>query len=218
MDLFILELKRVPRLLIGLIILTIGITLMKSADVGMNPWGVFHFGLAKATKIDVGVIIQLVGFVILILSMIFVKVKVGLGTIMNIIMVGSVLRFLLKYFTYVPNTDLQRYLLGVIGLLLITFGRSLYISADLGAGPRDGLFVGLSRMTKLDVKYIKPVIEFTVLIIGFLLGEKVGIGTAVSIIASSYLVNMFLLLLGFDPKKKKQSDITLYFKKRVSNN
>jgi len=218
MDLFIIELKRAPRLLAGLILLTIGITLMKTANVGMNPWGVFHFGLANATKIDVGIIIQLVGFIILILSIIFVKVKVGLGTILNILIVGNLLRVTLKYYTYIPNSDLQKYLIGIIGLLLITFGRSLYISADLGAGPRDALFVGLSRMTKIDVKYIKPMIEFTVLIIGFLLGEKVGLGTVVSIVASSYLVNMFLLLLGFDPKKKKQSDITLYFKKRVSNN
>ena len=87
----------------------------------------------------------------------------------------------------------------------MTFGRSLYISTRLGPGPRDGLFVGLSRITKVDVKYIKPTIEMSVLLLGFLLGGIVGYGTVFLIITSGYMVQYFFKILHFDPKTETQS-------------
>ena len=92
----------------------------------------------------------------------------------------------------------------------MTFGRSLYISTKLGPGPRDGVFVGLSRITQLDVKYIKPAVEFTVLFVGFLLGGTVGIGTLTAMLFSGYLVQFYFKKLGFNPKIENQRNLREY--------
>ncbi len=101
----------------------------------------------------------------------------------------------------------------------MTFGRSLYISTKLGPGPRDGIFVGLSRLTQIDVKYIKPAVEFTVLLIGFLLGMSKGInyvgpGTVIAVIFSGYLVQFFFKKLGFNPKIENQRHLREYLYKK----
>ena len=92
----------------------------------------------------------------------------------------------------------------------MTFGRSLYISTKLGPGPRDGIFVGLSRITQIDVKYVKPAVEFTVLAIGFALGGIVGIGTLTSMLFSGYLVQYYFKKLGFNPKIENQRNLKEY--------
>lgn len=217
MELFLEDLRRVPKFLVGITILTIGVLLVKRADIGMASWGVFHSGLENITGLSFGWIIQIVGLIILTGSILLVKVKVGIGTLLNLLIIGILFNVLDAVYTFIPISNLEKGVMFGIGLLLMTFGRSLYISVNLGAGPRDGLFVGLSRVTKVSVKYVKPMVEFTFLIIGFLLGAKVGVGTLIAIITSGYLVNFFFNVIGFDPRTKKQSDITEYFKQKVSS-
>lgn len=217
MDIFISDLKRSPKFIFGLIMLSIGIVLMKRANIGMNPWGVFHTGIENATGIPLGWVIQIVGILVLLLSIILIKTKVGLGTILNILVIGTIINLFEILFTYEPTVVLYQGILFTIGLFLITFGRSMYISSDLGPGPRDGLFVGISRITKFETKYIKPIIEAIVLLIGYLLGAIVGIGTVISVLLSGFMVNMFFKFFGFDSTKHYQNDVTLYFKQKANN-
>jgi len=207
------DLKRVPILLIGFIFLSFGIVLTKRSDLGMDAWGIFHQGLSVKLDVSFGLIIIYTGLIILAFSVLLLKTKIGIGTILNVLVVGLMIDFTDYLFTYIPNTMFEKSVLLVFGLVILSFGRSLYISSRLGAGPRDGIFVGLSRITKMDVKYIKPAIEFTVLIIGVLLGGTIGFGTIFLIVASGYLVQYFFKLLHFDPKTSSQSRFIDYLHK-----
>jgi uncharacterized membrane protein YczE len=214
MNLFLDDLKRLPTLFAGFILLALGIYLTKLSGLGMSSWSVFHDGLSIQLNLSFGVITQLLGLIILLFSMLLLKTKVGLGTIFNVIFVGMFIDIFEILIPNKPPTLMGNIIYLVCGVLLLTFGRSLYISSRLGAGPRDGLFVGLVRITKIDVKYVKPAIELVVLIIGYFLGGNVGLGTVLITLVSGYLVQFFFKVLHFDPKTEKQSNIFSFNKKR----
>ncbi|MCF7925116.1 MAG: membrane protein [Candidatus Izimaplasma sp.] len=204
------DLKRLPILLLGFVCLAIGIMLMRRSDLGMAPWGVLHDGLTVVTPLSFGVITILLGFIIMVFSVVLLKTKIGIGTILNVVFVGLLIDLSAELFTYHPKQIETQLIVLILGILVMTFGRSLYISARLGSGPRDGVFVGLSRITKIDVKYVKPTIEFTVLFIGYLLGGVVGIGTIIAVISTGYLVQMFMAIMHFDPKEEQQHNLFGY--------
>ena len=214
MELLKEDLKRIPLLLLGFILLSIGVMLTKRAVLGMDAWGVFHQGLSLNLGFTFGEITIYLGLLILIPSILLLKTKIGIGTILNILLVGLMIDLSDFVFTYIPITDIEKTVLLVAGLIIMTFGRALYISTGLGEGPRDGLFVGLSRITKIDIKYIKPAIEFTVLLSGFLLGGQVWFGTVFLMITSGYFVQYFFKLLHYDPKINKQRRFIDYFPQR----
>lgn len=214
MNLLLEDLKRIPLLLIGFAFLSFGMMLTLRASIGMNAWGVFHEGLAIQTGLSFGVITILLGLVILVFSIWLLKTKIGLGTVLNVLVVGMMIDLSNYLFTFIPDTNLEKVILLVIGLFIMTFGRALYISTGLGEGPRDGLFVGLHRLTSYEIKYIKPAIEFTVLLGGFLLGGTVWYGTAIILILSGYFVQYYFKLLGYDPKNEKQRRFSDYITQR----
>ena len=204
MDLLKEDIKKIPLLLLGFALLAFGMMLTMRADLGMNAWGVFHQGLSVIFGYSFGLITIYLGLVILFFSVILLKTKIGMGTILNILIVGLMFDLSDLLFTYVPSTIFDKTVLLVIGVIILTFGRALYISANLGAGPRDGLFVGLSRITKIEIKYIKPIIEFTVLLSGFLLGGTFGLGTVFLVVVSGYFIQYYFKLLNYDPRVKQQ--------------
>ncbi len=210
MNLLKQDLKRIPILFIGFIFLSFGIVLTKRSDLGMDAWGIFHQGLSVRFDISFGLVVLYFGLFVLVLSVLLLKTKIGIGTILNVMIVGLMIDFVDNLFKYIPSTTLEKTIVLVIGLVTLSFGRSLYISARLGAGPRDGVFVGLSRITKIDVKYVKPAIEFAVLIIGVLLGGTIGFGTIFLIIVSGYLVQYFFKVMHFDPKAESQRRLIDY--------
>lgn len=203
--------KRLPVLFMGFILLSFGIYLTKISLLGMSSWSVFHDGFAKNLEgISFGEGIQIIGFSILLVSMIFLKTKIGLGTVFNILVVGPLIDVYDSIYATAPDEVFIRFVLLLIGILATTLGRSIYIASRLGPGPRDGLFVGLARITHFQVKYVKISIEFVVLGIGILLGGQTGIGTAIIIVVSGYLVQFFFKLFHFDPKSVKQSNMFEY--------
>lgn len=211
MELLKEDLKKIPLLFLGFAFLAFGMVLTKRAELGMNAWGIFHQGLSVKLNISFGLATFLLGLVILGFSMLLLKTRVGMGTVLNIVVVGIMIDVSDYLFTYIPETTNEKITVLLFGLVIMTFGRSLYISTRLGPGPRDGLFVGLSRITKVDVKYIKPSIEMTVLLLGFLLGGLVGYGTVFLIITSGYMVQYFFKILHFDPKTEIQKGFSDYF-------
>ncbi len=207
------DLMKIPLLIIALFILSLGIVLLKQSGVGLDPWGVFHEGLNKVTGIPFGKTIELVGYVILLFSLL-IKIFPGIGTILNIFLVGKFIDLLLKSNWFQTSEQLWMQLLYFAGgFVILSFGRALYISCNLGAGPRDGLFVGLVRFTKIDVKYVKPAIEVIVFTIGIIFGGTFGVGTLVLMFTSGYAFEFFFKLLKYDPKTTTNSNIFTYFKK-----
>lgn len=192
------DLQRLPTLSVGFIFLALGIMLTKRSDLGMAPWGVFHQGLSIQLTLSFGVVTQLVGLFVLVVSLVFLKTKIGLGTVLNVLLVGPLIDLYDAFILFEPLSIYAQYGTLVAGIILMTYGRSLYISAQLGSGPRDGVFVGLHQLTNIDIKYIKPSIEFTVLLLGYLLGGTAGVGTVLVVISSGYFVQMFMLLLIHD--------------------
>jgi uncharacterized membrane protein YczE len=208
------DLLKIPMLFLGFVLLSLGMILTMKAGLGMSSWGVLHQGIASVTIFTFGEVTIILGVIILTLSVIFIKTKVGIGTIGNALFIGFIMDFFKEIITYEPTAYLERGVLFLAGLFIMTFGRSLYISTRLGPGPRDGVFVGLSRITQIDVKYVKPTVELTVLTIGFILGGTVGVGTLITMLFSGYLVQFYFKKLGFDPKTEKQRSFKEYFLKK----
>lgn len=208
------DIKRLPRLLLGLVALATGIFFVRLSFLGLPPWGVFHDGLYLVSGIGFGYLTQLVGLVVLVLSMVLFRTKIGIGTVMNVAIVGPIIELWEALWPFATDTLLEQIPVFLLGMLLMTFGRSLYISSELGQGPRDGLFVGIARTTRFEVKHIKPAIELTVLIIGFILGGRFYVGTVLIVLLSGYLVQWFFNRLGFDPKQARQHSIRSYFQQK----
>lgn len=214
MDTINRDLRRFPKLFLGLACLAFGIFLTKYSMLGMSPWGVLHDGISQQLGISFGKVSIFLGLIILVFTTLFLNAKVGFGTIFNILLIGQIIDFFEIVFEKELTTFGIQVIVLIIGVLFTTFGRSLYISSRLGPGPRDGLFVGVSRITGYQVKYVKPVIELTVLVIGFMLGGTTGVGTVVVVLVSGYLVQFFFKILRYDPHTSKQSCFTDYIKSR----
>lgn len=205
------DLKRVPLLVIALFILSLGIVLVKQSGLGLDPWGVFHEGMSNLTGLKFGFLIEMIGYAILLFSLL-IKIYPGIGTVSNIFLVGKFIDWMLDSNLFIAN-DTTKYIYFVVGFFVLNFGRSLYISCNLGSGPRDGLFVGVVKFTKIDVKYVKPAIELVVFTIGIIYGGTFGIGTLLLMFLSGYVVQYFFKLLKYDPKTKNHSNLAMYFRK-----
>ena len=205
------DLKRLPKLFLGFTILAFGVYLTKLSLLGMNSWSVFHDGVAENVSwLSFGLATQIIGVVVLVLSIVFLKTKVGIGTILNVLFIGPIIDLFSIIYPVMEEVFILQFIVLLFGILFTTLGRSLYIASRLGPGPRDGLFVGLARVTKYQVKYVKITIEFIVLGIGILLGGQTGIGTVIIIIVSGFLVQFFFKMFHFDPHTEKQSNIIDY--------
>lgn len=167
-------LRRLPRVLGGLVLFGMGIALMIRADLGLGPWDVFHQGVSDRTGLPVGSVIILTGLVVLV-GFIPLREKVGLGTLLNAVVIGLSVDATLAVLDDIEPMGL-RVLAMVAGPVVIAIGSGLYIGAGLGPGPRDGIMTGLARRG-IPVWQARTAIEATVLVTGIALGGTVGPGT-----------------------------------------
>lgn len=196
------HLSRSACLLIGVLICSVGVSLIVQAAIGIQPWDVFHQGLANMTGISFGNISIIVGYSILAFSALF-KFFPGPGTIVNIMVMGKTVDYLL---VTIPKAD-NFYLglaMNIAGAIILAFGTSLYLKACYGAGARDSLVMGLVHRLQIDTRYIKPVIEGIVLVLGIILGGNFGVGTFVSLFLVGFFIDLFLKIVDFDPKGVQQ--------------
>jgi uncharacterized membrane protein YczE len=166
--------RRLPPLVLGLFAIGFSIAISVRAELGIAPWDVLHEGIAKAADISIGVVVMLVGFVVL-LAWIPLRQQLGLGTILNALSVGLIANLGLAL---IPEQRALAARAGFLALAIVGFGLGggLYIGSGLGPGPRDGLMTAITaRGYRLWV--VRTTIECSVLVVGFLLGGKVGIGT-----------------------------------------
>ena len=194
--------KRTSRLLFGLFLYSLGLTLSIQANVGLAPWDAFGMGVSNLTGISYGNISILTGIVILIVVAGFLKEKIGMGTILNTILIGIMVD-IMQSIHLIPF--MNNFFLGILMLLLsqiiVSLATYFYIGAGMGCGPRDTLMVALGKMfPKVPIGAIRGSIEGTVLLIGFLLGAKVGIGTIIAVFGISFILQYTFKLLKFDIK------------------
>ena len=162
---------------LGLFCFGLGEALILISSTGNSPWLVLSEGLSIKTGFSVGSTTFFISFVVLFLW-IFLKQKPGIGTFLNVFIIALVIDITSFYFDP-PSSIFSQYLLTIFAVLLVGLGSGIYLIANLGPGPRDGLMTGLTRMTGFPISYIRASIEITVVIIGWYLGGTVGIGTLI---------------------------------------
>lgn len=191
-------LLRVLRLFAGLFTFAVGIVFTINANLGLSPWDVFHKGLTNTIHITMGQASMLVGLGLIILDTIFGE-KLGWGTLANIFFIGLFMDLLmLNHLIPITHTLVYGVLMMLIGMLIIGVASYLYIGAGLGAGPRDGLMVALTKRTGRSVRLIRTIIEASALITGYLLGGYVGIGTFIMALATGYFVQFAFKIFKFE--------------------
>jgi uncharacterized membrane protein YczE len=181
--------RRITQLIVGLVLFGIGIGLMLQSGLGVPPWDVLHQGLARQFGMTVGVWSIIVSVIVLLLWL-PLKQPYGLGTLLNAIIIGIVID-LTGLFIPAATTTGVAWVMLLAGVLLIGIATGLYIGANLGPGPRDGLMTGIARRGP-SIRLTRAVIEITVLTLGWILGGTFGLGTIVFAIAIGPLVQFFL--------------------------
>jgi uncharacterized membrane protein YczE len=170
-------LKRLLPLLIGFVIWGLAVALQVRADLGLSPWDVFHQGLGAHLGIGIGWA-GLVTSIGVLLLWIPLRMKPGLGTILNAVVIGPSAEFFLKIVETPDNIAIRwAFMLG--GIVLMALGSALYLPARLGAGPRDGVMVGLNKKFEFSIRLSRTIVEVAALVIGYFLGGTVGLGTLV---------------------------------------
>jgi len=202
-----MNLLRLLRLFVGLALFGVSTALMVRSSLGLMSWSVFHEGLAKQTGISMGMIVNLVGALVL-LIWVPLKQRPGLGTISNILVIGFALDATL---IILPDPDplAHRIAFLVSGILLNGFATAAYISAGYGPGPRDGLTLGLVRVTGVSVKRARTGVEMVVLAIGWLLGGTIGIGTLIHAATIGPLMQLFMRIFDKVDAKPRSSPKTV---------
>jgi len=201
-------LSRTISLVFGMFLFALGLYLNIQANIGLAPWEAFSMGVANLTHLSYGNVVVLTGIVILLLD-IALKEKVGFGTIFNVLLIGK-FADLIASWGVIPKmtTFLPGLVMLLVGQVSVCVGSYFYIGAALGCGPRDALMVALGkRMKKTPIGVIRGLIEGTVLVIGWLLGAKVGIGTAISVLGIGFILQWTFRLLRFDVKNVAHENI-----------
>ncbi|MBJ7516295.1 MAG: hypothetical protein JHC82_08685 [Stenotrophomonas sp.] len=166
---------RLIQLIAGLFLYGFGISLMVRAAIGVAPWDVLSQGIAAHTPLSFGLATNVIGAVVLLLWW-PLRQKPGLGTVLNVLLIGPAAQVGLWLLPAVESLPLRLPLFAG-GLLLIALATGLYIGARLGPGPRDGLMTGLHARTGWPIWQVRSLIEGSALLVGWLLGGNVGLGT-----------------------------------------
>jgi len=188
-----LFLVRLVHVNLGLALFGFSIALMLRAGVGLGPWDVFHEGAALRTPLTVGQAMIAAGFALLAFSMLVAKVRPGLATVLNMLLIGS----WVDAFLALPGFPAARGWLDgaalfAVGLVLNGAGTGLYLTAGLGAGPRDGFALALARLLRVTVRRARTLVEVVVLASGWLLGGTAGVGTVAFALAVGPLMQASL--------------------------
>ena len=183
------KIRQFIQVFLGTSLIGIGISLNYLANLGLGPWGGFHDGLSKTLGISYGRTIIITGVAVMLLW-IPLKQKPGLGTIVDIFLVGIVADLIILNFELSDSIFLSLTLIA-FGIILIGAGTAIYVGADLGAGPRDGVMVGLETIG-LKIGTARNLIELFAFLTGWLLGGLVGYVTILFVIGIGPVVQIVL--------------------------
>ncbi|WP_037175142.1 membrane protein YczE [Rhodococcus sp. UNC363MFTsu5.1] len=192
---------RLVALFVGLWLYGFSMALMVVAGLGLDPWDVFHQGVAQRTSLSFGTVIALTGAAVLLLW-IPIRQRPGFGTVANVVVIAVSVDTSLAL---LPELDAMgaRILVMLFAVVLNALATALYIGAGLGPGPRDGLMTGLAARTGLSVRLVRTGIEVAVLATGWMLGGTVGVGTVVYALGIGPLIQLMMRLMSrgrLDPR------------------
>jgi uncharacterized membrane protein YczE len=198
---------RLPGLILGLVLFGLGIAVMVQADMGLGPWEVFHQGISRLTGIPLGTVSILVGIPIL-AAWWPLGERPGVGTVINILLIGTATNIGIGL---IPSPDevAVRVAMMLGGVVTIAIGSGLYLASDLGPGPRDGLMTGLHLRFGWSIRRARTAIELSVLLMGWLMGGNVGLGTVVFALGIGPLVQLALRVFDREGRVSRRRRIVL---------
>ncbi len=203
-------------LMAGLILYSLGIALTVRANIGFSPWDILHQGISNRTGLSFGAVSTLVGIAIVFLNALF-RERIGVATILNAIFIGLFLDVIMPL---IPKAGglLTGIPMMLAGLCIIGFATVFYIAVGMGAGPRDGLMLALTKSSGKDIALVRNGIEIIVTALGYLLGGPVGIGTVITALTMGYFVKFAFKITGFDPQaiRHQYLDLGLFRKSHES--
>ena len=170
------RIKTLFYLVLGLVIFGFGESLLIHSMIGLSPWLVLAEGIAINLNWSIGfaTFVCSVGVLLIWLPL---KQKPGVGTILNIIIIAGTIDLSMYLFNFSTNSYFTNLILGFLGVILVGLGSGIYLIANLGPGPRDGLMTGLQRVTQYPIAWVRVCIEVSVVGVGWILGGTVGVGT-----------------------------------------
>jgi uncharacterized membrane protein YczE len=195
-------LPRLPGLIAGLLLFGIGIAFMAEADMGLGPWEVFHQGIARQLGVQLGTVSIVLGIPIL-LAWYPLGERPGVGTVLNIVLIGTATNVAMGFLPTVSGQP-QQLLVMLLGVVTIAAGSGLYLASDLGPGPRDGLMTGLHFRFGWSIRRARTAVELTVLVLGFLAGGTIGLGTVVFALGIGPLVQVMLRVFDREGRVSKR--------------
>jgi uncharacterized membrane protein YczE len=189
--------QRLFKVVVGLFLFALGIVFTINASLGVSPWDVFHQGVSRTVGITIGQANIIMGFLIILLD-IYLGQAIGWATIMNMLLIGTFIDILmLNNLVPVAQSPAIGLIMIVTGVAIQAIGFSVYISQGIGAGPRDGLMVVLTKRTGKSVRLIKSMIEATAVTIGIILGGSFGIGTIIMAFFGGLIFQLLFRLINF---------------------
>jgi len=191
-------------LVLGLLLFGLGEAILIVAGAGVSPWTVLAQGVTNLTHWSIGFSTFIISGSVLLLWIPLRQIP-GIGTILNVIIIAIVIEFSLYYLPITKDSFLQ-VLYSLAGVLITGIGGGIYLTANLGAGPRDGLMTGLQRLTGAPIAWVRNGIEVFAVVAGWTLGGVVGIGTLLFafLVGPSIALSLFILSRFFTPKKMIQ--------------
>ena len=159
----------------GLTLFGLGEGLLIVSFTGASPWSILAQGISLNVNLSIGTITFLISVTVLILW-IPLGQKPGIGTILNALIIALMIDLCIKFIP-TPSSYIQQLILAVVSVITVGIGGSIYLVSNLGAGPRDGLMIGLQKVTNLPIAAVRATLEITVVAVGWYLGGTVGIGT-----------------------------------------
>jgi uncharacterized membrane protein YczE len=181
--------RRLVQLYLGLVLYGFSTSLLVLSGLGLAPWDVFHQGLAKHSNLAIGTWSIIVGLFVLLLW-IPLRERPGIGTVSNVVFIGGTMDVVLAHLSP-PHELALRIVCLVVGVFLNGVATGAYIGAGLGPGPRDGLMTGLARRGH-SIRVVRTSLEASVVVIGWLLGGTVGVGTVLYALSIGPLAHVFV--------------------------
>lgn len=178
--------------IVGLIIMGLGIAMViKGEDIGVNAWDVLHIALYKTIGLSIGSWVIITGLVILAFTSLMYRSFPKIGTWLNMLLIGAFIDF---FYWLLPDAESFAFQLiyFIVGIFVLSFGTGMYISPNLGSGPRDGLMIWIVEKLGGSIKVARISIELVVAVIGWMLGGPLGVGTIIIAIVSGYIVQFSL--------------------------
>lgn len=180
-------------LIIGLFLFGLGEAIIIGSGSGVSPWTVLAQGISSRSNLSIGMTTFLISVSILIFWIPLKQVP-GIGTILNAIIIASAIDLTLPYLPH-PDSMVLKMLQACLGILIVGIGSGIYLSSNLGPGPRDGLMVGLQKKTDASIATIRTIIELLAVLMGWMLGGLVGIGTILFVFGIGPCVGIGLTLV-----------------------